>query len=82
MMDTKLIKSPKHYEQHKIQVMEFCQVNNLSWCASNVIKYICRENMKSGLEDLIKAKSYLDCLIYYKESGKFLTPDKLESIKK
>lgn len=69
--------SPSHYEQHKIQVMEFCQVNNLGWCASNVIKYVCRENKKNGLEDLKKARQYLDCLINYKETGVFLTPDKL-----
>lgn len=70
--------NPKHYNSFKIQVMEFCQVNNLGWCASNVIKYVCREGMKNGLEDLKKARAYLDCLINYKETGVFLTPDKLE----
>lgn len=80
--DDKEILSPKHYEQFKIQVMEFCQVNNIGWCASNVIKYVCRENMKNGLEDLKKARQYLDCLIHYKETGEFFTPDKLQGKEK
>lgn len=67
----------EHYTQHQIQVIEFCERNKLGWCASNVIKYVCRENRKNGLEDLIKARVYLDTLIQYKQTGKFLTPDKL-----
>lgn len=76
--------SPPHYEQHTIQVMEFCQRNNLGWCCSNVIKYVCRENKKNGLEDLKKAMEYLKCLIYFKETGekKFLTPDKIKKLKR
>lgn len=68
----------EHYTQHEIQVIEFCERNKLGWCASNVVKYVCRENKKRGLEDLEKAMSYLKCLIQYKRTGIFLTPDKIK----
>lgn len=71
------VANQKHYTQHPIQVIEFNQVNSLSWCAANVVKYVCRENLKGGVKDLLKARCYLDCLIQYKQSGKFIPPDKL-----
>lgn len=39
---------------------------------ANVIKYICRWNKKNGLQDLMKAKWYLDHLIkmYQKEQNR------------
>lgn len=74
--------NPKHYNQFKIQVMEFCEVNKFGWCESNVIKYVVRHEGKNGLEDLRKALEYLKCLIYYKETGKFLTPDKIKKLKR
>lgn len=74
------VSNQEHYTQFKIQVIEFCQVNKLSWCASNVVKYVSRENKKSGLEDLNKALTYLTCLIQYRESGVFHTPDEIEVI--
>lgn len=75
---------PKHYNSFKIQVMQFCQENNLTWCQANVIKYVCRAEQKNGIEDLKKAMEYLKCLIYFKESGekKFLTPDKIKKLKR
>lgn len=72
------VANQKHYTQHKIQVIEFCESNKLGWCASNIIKYVCRENAKNGLEDLNKALTYLATLIVYKESGVFHTPDEIE----
>ena len=63
------VKNQPHYSQFKIPIMLFCQANNLSWCASNAIKYVCRENAKNGIEDLQKAKHYIDCLIEYKQTG-------------
>lgn len=37
---------------------------------AQVIKYICRWKKKNGLEDLMKAKWYLDDLIEYVEQNK------------
>ena len=52
-----------HYKKYKIQPVEFCQVNNVPYCESNVIKYIMRHKDKNGLEDLKKAKHYIELLV-------------------
>lgn len=51
------------YRDFAIQPVEFLQKNNLGWCESNAIKYLCRWRQKNGLEDLKKAKHYIDLLI-------------------
>lgn len=63
------VKNQPHYAQFKIPIMLFCQANQLSWCASNAVKYVCRENAKNGIEDLRKAIHYIECLIEYKTTG-------------
>lgn len=52
-----------HYKMLPIQPTEYILTNNLGWCESNVIKYISRWQFKNGLEDLKKARHYLDILI-------------------
>ncbi len=52
-----------HYKKYKIQPVEFCHKNNIPWCESNVIKYVCRHRDKNGIEDLKKAMHYLELLI-------------------
>lgn len=52
-----------HYKNWKIQPIEFLQTNKVPPCEANVIKYICRHREKNGLEDLKKAKHYIDLLI-------------------
>lgn len=79
MLET--VANQEHYTQFEIQPMEYCQRNKLGWCASNVVKYVSRENKKDGLKDLYKAMDYLRCLIHWRETGIFLTPDKLEAKK-
>ena len=58
----------KHYEM-KIEPIEFIQKNKIPFCEGNVIKYIARHREKNGLQDLIKAKNYIDYIIEheYKE---------------
>lgn len=73
------VNKQNHYTNFKIQHMEFAEVNGLSWCEGNITKYVCRWRHKNGVEDLKKAASYLKCLLYYAETGKFSTPDKLEA---
>lgn len=58
-----------HYKNMKIQPIEFCQVNKIPWCESNVIKYVCRHKLKNGLDDLLKAKHYIDVLISLEYGG-------------
>ena len=52
-----------HYKDMVIQPVEFIEKNNLGFCAGNVIKYICRYKNKNGIEDLKKARHYIDLLI-------------------
>lgn len=54
--------SGTHYKKYKIQPTEYCQANKIPWCESNVIKYISRHKDKNGIEDLRKAKHYIELL--------------------
>ncbi len=52
--------NPKHYTELKISPIEYIEANNISWSIANVIKYVSRYKSKNGLEDLMKAKWYLE----------------------
>ena len=52
-----------HYKNLKIQPIEFITKNNIGFCEGNAIKYLCRHKDKSGIEDLKKARHYIDLLI-------------------
>lgn len=52
-----------HYKDMKIQPIVFCQENKLGACESSIIKYVCRHRSKNGLEDLRKARHFIDILI-------------------
>lgn len=58
---------PDHYTQYKIEPITFVAVNNIPFIEGNVIKYICRWRKKDGLQDLKKAKRYIDLLIEHEE---------------
>lgn len=58
-----------HYTQWKIQPITFITANKLNFCQGNVVKYVMRYNQKNGLEDLKKAKVYIDYLIQELETG-------------
>lgn len=51
-----------HYKV-SIQPVEYILRNELGFCEGNVIKYITRYKNKNGLEDLKKAKHYIEILI-------------------
>ncbi|MDA9796220.1 DUF3310 domain-containing protein [Candidatus Pelagibacter ubique] len=57
------IKQPVHYIMNKIEPIDFIIANKLNFCEGNVIKYISRWRLKNGVEDLKKAKQYIDFLI-------------------
>jgi hypothetical protein len=60
-----------HYQTMKIQPAEFINKNEMKFAEGNAIKYICRHVNKGGLQDLQKAKHYIDMIIerdYEKES--------------
>ena len=52
-----------HYKNLAIQPVEFSEKNKLSYIEGCVVKYICRWRNKNGIEDLEKAKHYIDLLI-------------------
>ena len=57
-----------HYSKLAIQPVEYINKNNLSYLQGNVIKYVTRYKDKgSALQDLQKAKHYIDMLIELEE---------------
>ena len=58
-----MIKEPPHYANNKIQPIDYIVSNNLTYCEGNVVKYITRWRGKGGIEDLKKAKQYIDFII-------------------
>ncbi len=66
------IRQQKHYTQHAIQPVIFIGMNKLDFLAGNVVKYVSRYNLKNGVEDLEKARHYLDMLIQRERDGKII----------
>ena len=55
---------PLYYENDSsIDVIDFCNMYKLDFTEGNIIKYIVRYKLKNGLQDLKKARDYLDRLI-------------------
>lgn len=54
---------PSHYTRWKMQPLDFIAVNNIDFLRGNIIKYILRHDAGNGLEDLEKARVYLEKLI-------------------
>jgi hypothetical protein len=54
-----------HYKIYKIQPTEFIHSNSIPFIEGNVIKYVMRHKHKNGIEDLKKARHYIDLLIQY-----------------
>ena len=52
-----------HYKDMKIQPAQFINENNLPFAEGNAIKYICRHRNKGEVQDLEKAKHYIDMII-------------------
>ncbi len=63
------VEHPAHYNKGGIEVIDFILDKDLSFVEGNVVKYVCRYNFKGHVEDLRKAKFYLELLIAEKESG-------------
>ena len=52
-----------HYKDLEIQPIDYILGNQLGYAEGNVIKYVSRWRDKGGIEDLRKAKQYIDFLI-------------------
>ena len=53
----------QHYKHKKFQPIEYILGNNLDFCEGCVVKYVSRWREKGGIDDLKKAKHYLEFLI-------------------
>lgn len=58
-----VIHRPSHYTRFKIEPIRFIVENRLPFMTGNVVKYVCRHDAKNGIEDLKKARRYLDMMI-------------------
>lgn len=54
---------PHHYARFIIEPLTFINANKLPYNIGNVVKYVCRFDAKNGLEDLKKARRYIDIQI-------------------
>ena len=59
------VTNPKHYDQvgFGIQPLEYIIANELDFLEGNVIKYVSRYPHKGGVNDLLKARTYIEKLI-------------------
>jgi len=68
------VNHPTHYTSTKIETNEIIR-DKLSaeafegFCIGNVLKYVTRYKLKNGLEDLKKARWYLDKIISVQEES-------------
>jgi hypothetical protein len=56
-----------HYLMMKIQPIEYIHRNGLGFIEGCVIKYVSRWRNKNGVEDLRKARHFIDLLIEMEE---------------
>lgn len=67
------VNHPSHYTQGNIECIDAIEeatkglLGLAAVCVANVIKYIWRYKFKNGIEDLKKARWYLDKLISHEE---------------
>lgn len=57
-----------HYKDLPIQPVEYILKNNIPFIEGSVIKYVSRWRSKNGVEDLRKARHFLDILIANEEN--------------
>jgi len=65
------VNSPAHYTQGEMEVITAIEGLGLDYHQGNVLKYVARYQYKNGLEDLRKAKWYIDRLIFIAEKNNY-----------
>lgn len=70
--------APHHYSRFRIEPVRFIMENDLPFWAGNVVKYTLRYDAKDGIQDLYKAKRYLEMRILQMEGapGWWMDPEK------
>ena len=71
---TKELNRPKYiepdyygYSKNRQDVIDFCIKHDLDFLQGNIVQYVVEFRKKNGLEDLYKARTYLDRLIEAEE---------------
>ena len=70
----KMVLSPPHYATGEIETIDYIQdclskEEMRGYCWGNVIKYTSRWTRKDGIQDLNKAKVYIDWMIENEQRG-------------
>tara|TARA_R100000426_G_scaffold24545_1_gene21007 strand:- start:6119 stop:6349 length:231 start_codon:yes stop_codon:yes gene_type:complete len=72
MKEDDMVNSPPHYNKSGIECIDAIKASNEDgfeyYLQGNIIKYIWRYRYKNGIEDLKKARWYLDRLINEKQN--------------
>lgn len=74
-LDTDMVNHPSHYTQGGIECIDALKAATVSKtgieavCTANAIKYLWRYEEKNGIEDVKKARWYIDRLIKELENG-------------
>lgn len=63
------VNSPKHYTTGRMETISAIEGLGLDYHAGNVLKYISRYKYKNGIEDLLKAKWYIERLLFIEEQN-------------
>jgi len=70
-----MVDHPSHYNQDGIECIEAIRASLgdefPAYCKGNLIKYVWRYKYKNGLEDLKKARVYLNWMIDYYDDAPF-----------
>lgn len=77
------VNNPPHYNAGPIEVIDLIEGFGLGFHLGNVLKYIIRSPLKgSEIEDLKKARWYLDRYITFREQGNTgrVTPETTDQI--
>lgn len=64
-----MVNHPPHYTVGGIETIDFIEAKGLGYLLGNAVKYISRAAHKGGVEDLKKARWYLDRVIGHEEQG-------------
>ena len=59
----------QHYKAKTIQPWDFIAANGLGYFEGNIVKYVSRWRDKGGVDDLRKARHYLDKLIELEDNS-------------
>jgi hypothetical protein len=63
------VNHPAHYNAGSMEVIDAIEGLELGFHAGNVVKYVARYKHKAGVQDLKKARWYLDRLIENEEKA-------------